>query len=41
MTYIKYNLEGKFDTIIAADVIYEEEQVEPLIQTVTEFLKCI
>ncbi len=29
----------KFDTIIAADVIYEEEQIRPLIETVAATLK--
>jgi predicted nicotinamide N-methyase len=30
---------GKFDTVIAADVIYEKEHVKPLIDTVVAILK--
>lgn len=29
----------KFDTIIGADIIYEEEQIRPLIDTVTAIMK--
>ena len=29
----------RFDVVIAADVIYEESQVKPLIDTVVEILK--
>jgi predicted nicotinamide N-methyase len=29
----------KFDILIAADVIYEEDQVQPLIETVVAMLK--
>ena len=30
---------NKFDVVIAADVIYEESQVDPLIETVVQILK--
>ena len=30
---------NKFDVVIAADVIYEEGQVDPLIETVVQILK--
>ena len=36
---ISANSISKFDVMIAADVIYEQEQIVPLLCTVKEFLK--